>query len=45
VKDIEVTNVVDFIVYHAFLGFWNRECASMERVGIGFDFNVDRFGG
>jgi hypothetical protein len=45
VKDIEVTNVVDFIVYHTFLGFWNRECASMERVGIGFDFNVDRFGG
>ncbi len=40
-----MTKAVDFIVYHAFVGFWNRECMSMERLGIGFDFDVDRFGG
>jgi hypothetical protein len=45
VKDVEVTKAFNFIVYHAFIGFWNRECAFMERLGIGFDFNVDRFGG
>jgi hypothetical protein len=44
-KDIEAAKAFDFIVYHAFIGFWNRECMSMERLGIGFDFNVDRFGG
>jgi hypothetical protein len=44
-KDIEVAKAVDFIVYHAFIGFWNRECGSMERLGIGFDFDMDRFGG
>jgi hypothetical protein len=44
-KDIVAAKVVDFIVYHAFVGFWNRECVSMERLGIGFDFDVDRFGG
>jgi hypothetical protein len=40
-----VAEALDFIVYHAFIGFGNRECVSMERLGIGFDFNVDRFGG
>jgi hypothetical protein len=40
-----VAKTVDFIVYHAFIGFWNRECMSMERLGIGFDFDMDRFGG
>jgi hypothetical protein len=45
VKDIEAAKAVDFIVHHAFIGLWNRECASMERLGIGFKFNVDRFGG
>jgi hypothetical protein len=40
-----VAKTVDFIVYHAFIGFWNRECTSMERLGIGFDFDMDRFGG
>jgi hypothetical protein len=44
-NDIEVAEVIDFIAYHAFVGFWNRECASMERLGIGFDFDMDRFGG
>jgi hypothetical protein len=44
-EDVEVTKVFDFIAYHAFVGFWNRECTSMERLGIRFDFNVDRFGG
>jgi hypothetical protein len=24
VKDIEVAKAVDFIVYHAFVGFWNK---------------------
>jgi hypothetical protein len=42
-KDIEVAKA--FIVYHAFIGFWNRECVSIKRLGIGFDFNMDRFGG
>jgi hypothetical protein len=45
VKDIEVAKAFNLIVYHAFIGFWNRECMSMERLGIGFDFNMDRFGG
>jgi hypothetical protein len=44
-KDIQVAKTVDFIVYDAFIGFWNRECTSMERLGIGFDFDMDRFGG
>ena len=35
----------DFIAYHAFIGFWNRERVSMERLGIGFDFDVNRLGG
>jgi hypothetical protein len=45
VKDIEVAKAFNFIAYHAFIGFWNRECVSMERLGIGFDVNMDRFGG
>jgi hypothetical protein len=45
VKDIEVAKVFNFIAYHAFICFWNREGTSMERLGIGFDINVDRFGG
>jgi hypothetical protein len=44
-EDVEVAKAFDFIVYHAFIGFWNRECASMERLGIGFDFDVNRLGG
>jgi hypothetical protein len=44
VKDIEAAKAFNFIAYHAFIGFWNRECASMERLGIGFDFNMDRLG-
>jgi hypothetical protein len=34
VKDIDVAKAFEFIVYHAFIGFWNRECTSMERLGI-----------
>jgi hypothetical protein len=44
-EDVEVTKAFNFITYHAFVGFWNRECVSMERLGIIFDFDVDRFGG
>jgi hypothetical protein len=44
-EDIEMTKVFNFITYHAFIGFWNRECMSMERLSIGFDFDVDRFVG
>jgi hypothetical protein len=40
-----VAKVINFIVYHAFKGLWNRECTSMEGLGIGFEFNVDWFGG
>jgi hypothetical protein len=40
-----VAKAFDFIAYHAFIGFWNRERASMERLGIGFDFDVNRLGG
>jgi hypothetical protein len=44
VEDIEAAKAFDFIAYHAFIGFWNRECASMERLGIGFKFDVNRLG-
>jgi hypothetical protein len=44
-EDVEVAKAFDFVVYHAFIGFWNRECASMERLGIGFNFDVNRLGG
>jgi hypothetical protein len=44
-EDIEVAKAFNFIAYHAFIGFWNGECASMERLGIGFDFDVNRLGG
>jgi hypothetical protein len=40
-----VAKAFNFIAYHAFIGFWNRECMSMERLGIGFDFDVNRLGG
>jgi hypothetical protein len=43
---VEVAKAFDFVAYHAFIGFWNRECtSSMERLGIGFDFDVNRLGG
>jgi hypothetical protein len=42
VEDVEVAKVFDFIVYDAFIGFWNQECASMEMLGIGFDFDIYR---
>jgi hypothetical protein len=45
VEDIEVAKTFNSVAYHAFIGFWNRECASMERLGIGFDFDVNRLGG
>jgi hypothetical protein len=45
-KDIEAAKAFNFIAaYHAFIGFWNRERTSMERLGIGFDFDVNRLGG
>jgi hypothetical protein len=44
-EDVEVAKAFDFVAYHAFIGFWNRERASMERLGIGFDFDVNRLGG
>jgi hypothetical protein len=44
-KDIEVAKAVDLIAYHSFIGFWSREYMSMERFGIGFEFNVDWFDG
>jgi hypothetical protein len=44
-KDIEAAKVFNFIAYHAFIGFWIRECMSMERLGIGFDFSMDGFVG
>jgi hypothetical protein len=44
VEDVEVAEAFDFIVYHAFIGFWNGECASMERLGVGFNFDVNRLG-
>jgi hypothetical protein len=44
-EDVEAAKAFDFVAYHAFIGFWNRECVSMERLGIGFDFNVNRLGG
>jgi hypothetical protein len=40
-----VAKVFDFIAYDSFVGFWNREYVSMERLGIGFDFDVNRLGG
>jgi hypothetical protein len=40
-----VVKAIDFIAYHAFIGLWNGECASMERLGIGFEFDVYQFGG
>jgi hypothetical protein len=40
-----VAKAFDFIAYHAFIGFWNRECTSMEWLGIGFGFDVNRRGG
>jgi hypothetical protein len=45
VEDVEAAKAFDFVVYHAFIGFWNRECTSMERHGTGFDFNVNRLCG
>jgi hypothetical protein len=45
VKDLEVAKAFDFIMYHAFIGFWNCKCMSMERLGIGFEFDMDRLGG
>jgi hypothetical protein len=44
-EDVEVAKAFNFIAYHAFIGFWNRECMSMERLGIGFDFDKNRLGG
>jgi hypothetical protein len=44
-EDVEAAKAFDFLAYHAFIGFWNRECASMERLGVGFDFDVNRLGG
>jgi hypothetical protein len=44
-EDVEAAKAFNFVVYHAFVGFWNRECASMERLGIGFDFDVNRLVG
>jgi hypothetical protein len=40
-----VAKAFNFVAYHAFVGFWKRECTSMERLGIGFDFDVNRLGG
>jgi hypothetical protein len=40
-----VAKAFDFVAYLAFIGFWNRECTSMERLGVGFDFDVNRLGG
>jgi hypothetical protein len=44
-EDVEVAKAFDFVAYHAFVGLWNRERASMERLGVGFDFDVNRLGG
>jgi hypothetical protein len=44
-EDVEAAKVFNFVAYHAFIGFWNRECTSMERLGIEFDFDVNRLGG
>jgi hypothetical protein len=44
-EDIEAAKAFDLIAYHAFIGFWHRECASMERLDVGFDFDMNRLGG
>jgi hypothetical protein len=45
VQDVKAAETVNFITYHALIGLWDRKCASMVRPGVGFEFDVDRFGG